>query len=71
MTENDFYIRLWALAAMVASVTIFATAGYYAHKTNVIANSDNPLELSCALDGDTYSLKTACVTLTAIKGHNK
>ena len=68
MNDNEFFIRIWALAAMFLSVIVLSTAGYYAHKTSILAKSDNPLELSCAMDGDTYSLKQVCVTLTTLKG---
>jgi hypothetical protein len=68
MEDNEFYVRIWVMLVTVACVVAVSVTVYYSYKVHLLAESDSPMELSCAIDGDTSSLKQVCSTLSIIKG---
>lgn len=67
MSENKFWVIMWALGASLVISFIVAATVVNLNFANKLAASSNPLELSCSLQGTGYSLIQSCVTLQSMK----
>lgn len=67
MSENKFWIIMWGLGASVVISLIVSATVVNLNFANKLAASDNPLELSCSMQGTGYSLIQSCVTLQSMK----
>ena len=67
MSENKFWAIVWGLGASIVISIIVAATVADMNFANKLAASNNPLELSCSLQGTSYSLIQSCVTLQSMK----
>lgn len=70
MSEYKFWVRIWALVALVVCTLIVGISTYNINYTNVslemIKNGIAPEAVQCAL-GDTFSRNPVCVVLASGK----
>lgn len=64
MAENDFWIALWKLVAVVVCVLIATVGGCSIHKQSKVAElvkgGTDPIKASCGLGGVTSSNAAIC-----------
>ena len=49
MSDSKFWITIWSIIAIVIIVTVVCITVYQCQITYTIANSSNPMVISCAL----------------------
>ncbi len=64
--EKEFYIVISGIATLLCVIIVAVTVNNLSFAAK-LANSDKPLELACAYNGNTSNVIQSCLTLQMIK----
>jgi hypothetical protein len=67
MTDNQFWLRLWGYAACCLIALIGFVSIVSLHKDWQLANSQQPLELACAMSGSNATANPSCLVVASGK----
>ena len=64
--DKEFYVGILGVVICFCAIIMAVTVTNLSFATK-LANSDKPLELACAYNGNTYKVIQSCLTLQMIK----